>query len=52
MSAFTLDIKGQLNNMRLSESKSLWPLLMLSKLLRIPIMLTRAKSLFMRKERI
>lgn len=26
MSAFTLDIKGQLNNMRLSESKSLWPL--------------------------
>lgn len=26
MSAFTLDIKGQLNNMRLSESKALWPL--------------------------
>ena len=26
MSAFTLDITGQLNNMRLSESKSLWPL--------------------------
>ncbi len=26
MSAFTLDIKGQLNNIRLSESKALWPL--------------------------
>lgn len=26
MAAFTLDIKGQLNNMRLSESKALWPL--------------------------
>lgn len=26
MSAFTLDIKGQLNNMRLAESKALWPL--------------------------
>lgn len=26
MSGFTLDIKGQLNNMRLSESKALWPL--------------------------
>ncbi len=26
MSAFTLDIKGQLNNMRLSTSKVLWPL--------------------------
>lgn len=26
MSGFTLDIKGQLNNMRLSEAKALWPL--------------------------
>ena len=26
MSGFALDIKGQLNNMRLSESKALWPL--------------------------
>jgi hypothetical protein len=26
MSAFTLDIKGQLNSMRLAESKALWPL--------------------------
>lgn len=26
MSSFTLDIKGQLNSMRLSESKALWPL--------------------------
>ena len=26
MSAFVLDIKGQLNNMRLAESKALWPL--------------------------
>ena len=26
MSAFTLDIKGQLNNMRLSDAKALWPL--------------------------
>lgn len=26
MATFTLDIKGQLNNMRLSESKALWPL--------------------------
>lgn len=26
MSAFTLDIRGQLNNMRLAESKALWPL--------------------------
>ena len=26
MGAFTLDIKGQLNSMRLSESKALWPL--------------------------
>ncbi|MDP4118578.1 MAG: hypothetical protein Q8873_05245 [Bacillota bacterium] len=26
MRAFTLNIKGQLNNMRLSESKALWPL--------------------------
>lgn len=26
MCAFTLDIKGQLNSMRLSESKALWPL--------------------------
>lgn len=26
MSGFTLDIKGQLNNMRLGESKALWPL--------------------------
>ena len=24
MSSFTLDIKGQLNSMRLSESKALW----------------------------
>ena len=26
MSAFTLDIRGQLNNIRLAESKALWPL--------------------------
>lgn len=26
MGSFTLDIKGQLNNMRLSEAKALWPL--------------------------
>lgn len=26
MGSFTLDIKGQLNNMRLSENKALWPL--------------------------
>ena len=26
MSTFTLDIRGQLNNMRLSDTKALWPL--------------------------